>query len=163
MQVTQKMRQRSEDERTDFGLEVRWSVLSGDGAETLSSDRVKQSQNFGGQIGFQKTSSAARASIFQNDFQNLEEVAGDEPAEGVERWAVAVVPAEFVHIFEELAQFEDDQSGSFWRRFWVWGGGHFRQEAQAVLDEAVRGLDLVVLRAAVGKTVLLFWRIPAIC
>ena len=117
MQVTQKMRQRSEDERTDFGLEVRWGVLTGNGAETLSSDGVKQSQNFGGQIGFQKTSSAA--SIFQNDFQNLEEVAGDEPAEGVERWAVAVVPAEFVHIFEELAQFEDDQSGSFWRRFWV--------------------------------------------
>ena len=118
MQVTQKLRQRSKDERTDFGLEVRWDVLTGDGAKALSSDCVKQSQNFGGQIGFQKTSSA-RASIFQNDFQNLEEVAGDEPAEGVERRAVAVVPAEFVHILEELAQFEDDQSGSFWRRFWV--------------------------------------------
>jgi hypothetical protein len=118
MQVTQKMRQRSEDERTDFGFEMRWDVLPGDGAEALSSDRVKQSQNFGGQIGFQKTSSA-RASIFQNDIQNLEEVAGDEAAEGVERRAVAVVPAEFVHILEELAQFEDDQSGLFWRRFWV--------------------------------------------
>jgi hypothetical protein len=118
MQVMQKMRQGSEEERTDFGLEVRWGVLSGNGAETLSSNGVKQSQNFGDQIGFQKTSSA-RASIFQNDIQNLEEVAGDEPAEGVERRAVAVVPAEFVHILEELAQFEDDQSGSFWRRFWV--------------------------------------------
>jgi hypothetical protein len=89
MKVMQKMRQRSKDERTDFGLEVRWSVLSGNGAEILSSNGVKQSQNFGDQIGFQKTSSA---SIFQNDIQNLEEVAGDEPAEGVDRGAVAVVP-----------------------------------------------------------------------